>query len=937
VRDPFFKMLPRSLQNFMNAFTSSDHTTYPFATTNVQDFRNLMSVYLDATLHPLLKQSDFVQEGWRIGPENPMKSDDSQGTKDLVFKGVVYNEMKGQMSDATYLYYIRFQEHIYPAINNSGGDPRFMTNLTYDQLKNFHKEHYHPSNAKIFTYGDQPVEGHLEMLGPELAKFEKQPADSEVRLPITLDGPKEVSVDGPFDPLTPPEAQYKTSTTWSAGDSTDIHQAFAMQLISSILTDGYGSPLYRALIESGLGSDFTPNTGYDSAGLKAFLTVGVNGVTEENVAKVKEAIAATFRDAAEKGFDQHKVDGLLHQLELSLKHKTAHLGRQLIFKLKPGWFNGVDPLDALSWNNIVDHFKSENAKGGYLEGLVKKYLLNDNTFTFTMVPNRNLGAEIALEEAERLKHKIDEAVKQYPSEAEAHKQLRDRELKLIKDQDAGVSENLELLPTLRVSEIPRQKPKLEVRDTTLDNAQLQVRETSTNGLTYFTALSLFRDLPDELRMLVPLFCDSLLRIGTKDKTMEELEDLIKLKTGGLSFSYHSTAPPYDTQALEEALRFGGYALDRNVPAMYDLLQTLLLETDFDGPKAQKMVKQLLQTGASGAVDGIASSGHMYAVRYAAAAFSPQARTVEQTAGLMQVGLITRLAAAEEDPEAMHDLIQKLKAIQALAVSNLSAANARMALICGAEASGPDEAALNKFLSATASANLTTPHWEPSPIAATDSLPTPGSKSIFTLPYQVSYTGLAIPATPYTSYSDSAASTILGALLTHKHLHPEIREKGGAYGSGAHQSNLSGTFAMFSYRDPNPENSLSVMRNALRWAEQKEWSERELEEAKLMFFQREDAPKGVNSEGMERFVAGLTDEMRMKMREAVLDVDAKGVKEAAERLQDTLEREASVVVLGEKKEFVKESEGWQVRDLGMGGKKEEEETATAEGEAAGTAA
>ena len=100
VRDPFFKMLPRSLQNFMNAFTSADYTMYPFATTNAQDFKNLMSVYLDATLHPLLKHSDFVQEGWRIGPENPQAAPSEQEAKDLIFKGVVYNEMKGQMSDA---------------------------------------------------------------------------------------------------------------------------------------------------------------------------------------------------------------------------------------------------------------------------------------------------------------------------------------------------------------------------------------------------------------------------------------------------------------------------------------------------------------------------------------------------------------------------------------------------------------------------------------------------------------------------------------------------------------------------------------------------------------------------------------------------------------------------------------------------------------------
>ena len=150
-------MMPRSLQNFMNAMTYPDHTVYPFATTNAQDFRNLMSVYLDATLHPLLKEHDFAQEGWRVGPAD-VESKESK----LLFKGVVYNEMKGSMSSADSLFLTRWQDHIFPAINNSGGMPSNMTDLTHAQLKQFHADHYHPSNAKIFTYGNTPLVDHLK-------------------------------------------------------------------------------------------------------------------------------------------------------------------------------------------------------------------------------------------------------------------------------------------------------------------------------------------------------------------------------------------------------------------------------------------------------------------------------------------------------------------------------------------------------------------------------------------------------------------------------------------------------------------------------------------------------------------------------------------------------------------------------------------------------
>nr|POE63232.1 mitochondrial presequence protease [Quercus suber] len=574
VRDPFFKMLPRSLQNFMNAFTSSHYTMYPFATTNAQDFKNLMGVYLDATLHPLLKRSDFVQEGWRIGPENPRDSSDADGVRDLVFKGVVYNEMKGMTSDASYLYYVKYLEHIFPAINNSGGDPQKMTELTYEQLRNFHQEHYHPSNSKIMTYGDQPVEHHLELLGEQLSRFERSSIDPEVKQPASLHGTKTISVPGPIDPLTPSDAQYKTSTTWLFGDTADIHESFALSLASSLLLDGYGSPMYRELIEAGLGTDFSPNTGYDNSSRQAIFSVGLNGVTKENVPKVKTAIVATLQKTIDKGFDKHKVDGILHQLELGIKHKTASFGMNLIQRMNPGWFNGLDPLAGLSWNAVVDRFTSEYAKGGYLERLLKKYTATDDTLSFTMVPSEDYAAALVAEETERLQVKIAETVSGFSTEEEAHKHLRKRELELIAEQDAGQTQDLDSLPTLHVSDIPRIHEKTELRDSTMDaKTRLQWRETATNGLTYFRALSLFDNMPDELRVLIPLFCDSLMRIGTRQKSMEELEDLIKLKTGGISFGFHTSTSPNDILKSEEGFSLSGYAFDGNVSAMYELLLT----------------------------------------------------------------------------------------------------------------------------------------------------------------------------------------------------------------------------------------------------------------------------------------------------------------------------------------------------------------------------
>lgn len=920
----------------MNAMTSSSYTYYPFATTNIQDYKNLMGVYLDATLHPLLKRTDFLQEGWRVGPENPKAPAEDDKGSDLVFKGVVYNEMKGQMSDATYLFYSRFMEHIMPSINNSGGDPQKITDLTYEGLKTFHEEHYHPSNSKILTYGDQSVEEHLQFLGEQLSRFNQRAVDKEVKSPIAIEEPLHVTVKGPIDPLTPPNAQFKTSLSWIATERTDQVESFGLQIATNLLMDGYGSPLYQSLIESGLGTDFSMNTGYMPLGSKSIFSLGLNGVSEENLPKIKDVIYQTIEESVAKGLEKQKVDGILHQLELGLKHKKAAFGMGIVSRLNPGWFNGVDPFESLQYNKVVDAFKANYAKGGYLEGLLKKYLLTDKTLTFTMTPSTTYSADIAAEEASRLKSKIDEAIKSYPSEEEAHKQLRERELELIKEQDAGHTESVDSLPSLKVSDIARTDKEIQFEDSTVDNGvKVQWHQAPTNGLTYFRALSILKDLPDELRMLVPLFCDSLMRIGTKNKSMGQLEDEMKLKTGGISFGHFSSTSPHDTQRVEEGFSIGGRAFDQNVPAMYELIQTILLETDFDSPNAHKMIRQLLQMGASGAVDGVASGGHMYAMRYATAGVSPAGKISEQIGGITQVKLITSLAAAEENPEAMKELINKLKAIQYLAVSSIREGNMRAALTCGADAASSNESSLNSWLGTVSRSNLSSPSLSGLFPSATNDFAS-HRNTLFNLPYQVSYSALTVPTGPYTS-QPTAAIAVLSQLLTHRHLHAEIREKGGAYGGGATSSGLTGTFGMYSYRDPNPDNTLSIYKNALRWAAKQEWNDRDMQEAKLSVFQKVDAPISVSQEGMTRFLNGITYEQEQQRREWLLDVTPKDLVAAAEGLVRKVDNESYVAVFGNKegKKFLQEG-GWQVEEMGQS-KKIEDPVMEGEGTEEGMAA
>ena len=902
IRDPFFKMLPRTLSNFMNAFTASDHTFYPFATTNAQDFKNLLSVYLDSTLHPLLKKSDFTQEGWRIGPENPLG--ETEESKKLVFKGVVYNEMKGQMSDAGYLYYIRFQDHIFPDINNSGGDPQKITDLTYEQLKQFHAEHYHPSNSKLFTYGDMPLGNHLQELDARLQAFGKTQADKKIHEPVVLSGPKDVTLHGPLDPLVDPDRQYKTSVSWITGDTSDVVESFSIALLSTMLMDGYGSPLYRGLIESGMGADFSPNAGYDSSARRGIFSIGLTGVQESDVPKLKNQVQEILKQARDNGFEKTKIDGALHQLELSLKHKTANFGFSMLNRLKPKWFNGTDPFESLAWNDTISSFQEKYAAGGYLEGLVDKYLLNDNTLTFTMAPSVSFSEDLIKEEQSRLSAMIDEAVKKAGGEENARKQFERQEQELLAEQNKTNTEDLSCLPTVYVKDIPRSKEPVVIREEVQTKTPIQWREAPTNGLTYFRAINTLHNLPDELRELIPLFTDSIMRLGTKDLNMEQLEDLIKLSTGGISVGYHSSPTPANFQDSSEGVIFTGMALDRNVPVMFDLIRKLVLETDFDSPEAPLRIRQLLQASADGVVNDIASSGHRFAVGYAESSLTRNAWFRQQVSGLSQVKLVTKLAGRPESDK-LQDIIEKLKKIQRFA---LCSDNMRTALTCGTESVAQNSKFLQSFITDL-----------PRDVSALDNterqrLPT-DRKTFFPLPYQVYYGGLSVPSVSYTS-PEGAPLQILSQLLTHKHLHHEIREKGGAYGGGAMYKPLDGLFSFYSYRDPNPQNTLGIMRNAGRWAVNKEWSDRDLEEAKISVFQAVDAPKAVNQEGMGKFLSGITEEMKQKKREQLLDVSKEQVQLAAQKfLVEAIERgDERVAFLGERQAWVDDS--WKSQEMNI---------------------
>ncbi|CAI4038286.1 hypothetical protein SMKI_04G6270 [Saccharomyces mikatae IFO 1815] len=891
VRDPFFKMLNKSLANFMNAMTGPDYTFFPFSTTNPQDFANLRGVYLDSTLNPLLKQEDFDQEGWRLEHENITEPESN-----IVFKGVVYNEMKGQISNANYYFWSKFQQSIYPSLNNSGGDPMKITDLKYSDLLDFHHSNYHPSNAKTFTYGNLPLVDTLKHLNEQFSGYGKRRSKDKLLLPIVLDKNVDVKLAGQVDTMLPPEKQMKSSMTWICGRPQDIYDTFLLKVLGNLLMEGHSSIMYQKLIESEIGLEFSVNSGVEPTAAVNLLTVGIQGVS--NLARFKDTVNGIFHDLleAEHPFDRKRFDAIIQQLELSKKDQKADFGLQLLYSILPGWTNKIDPFDSLLFEEVLQKFRDDlETKGDTLfKNLIRKYIVEKPCFTFSIQGSKDFSKSLEDEEKTRLKKKIatlDEQDK---------KNIFKRGVLLQEKQNE--KEDLSCLPTLKIKDIPRMGDEYSIQKKNITMS----RVTDTNGITYIRGKRLLNDIiPYELFPYLPLFAESLTSLGTTKEPFSEIEDQIKLHTGGISTHVEVTSDPNTT---EPHLIFGfdGWSLNSKSDHIFEFWSKLLLETDFQ--KNSDKLKVLIRLLASSNTSSVADSGHAFARGYSAAHYRSSRAINETLNGIEQLQFINKMHNLLDDEETFQrEIVDKLTELQKYIVD---AKDMKFFITTDSDVQAKIvESQISKFMQKL-------PHSDSSLIGPKTSnyplIESKGKPTLIKFPFQVHYTSQTLLGVPYT-HKDGAALQVMSNMLTFKHLHREVREKGGAYGGGASYSALAGVFSFYSYRDPQPLNSLETFKNSGQYIlNDAKWGATDLDEAKLTIFQQVDAPTSPKGEGVMYFMSDVTDDMKQVRREQLLDVSLLDVHRVAEKY--LLNKRGVSTVIGPGIEGVTVSPSWEVKEL-----------------------
>lgn len=902
VRDPFFKMLNRSLSNFMNAMTGHDYTYYPFATTNRKDYDNLMAVYLSSVFEPILSHEDFMQEGWRLE-----QSDMADPKSPIEFKGVVYNEMKGQCSNSSYLYWIKFQEAIYPQLKNSGGDPESIVKLQYEDLVDFHATNYHPSNAKTFTYGTFTLAEHLAKLNELYSGFGSRAVSANVKQSIFQTNPSttahDISVSGPVDTMSskPVEEQFKSSVTWYLGDAlapNNHYEIFKWKALSSLLFDGHNAPFYQELIETGFGEDFLPNSGLDQTTALLSFTVGATNLSQDKVAQLPEKITSILREKVvgelargkESAF-HGRIEAILHQLELSFKKHKPDFGLGLLHSLVPSWVNGLDPFQNLQVQNILARFKEEYETRGLemFQEMLESSLLDPNTptFKFTMVPDLEYTPTLQAKE----KKALDERVQQLSLEDK--QMIYERSQRLLEKQQQP--EDVSVLPTLTLADIPRYGDHypLTFSKAAGTGAKIQKRTTATNGLVYVKAKKNVAFLPPRLYAYLPLFNMCLTNLaGTTSTPVTELETKIQRHTGGISFSARAKTNPYDLSKPSLQFVLSGMALEENAPHIYQLWEDILQNTRLEADdavvdKLYTLVKNLAQNQS----DTIADRGHSYANAYGNAHLTPAKYINDLLGGVGQVRLVVEMnkKLEEQGRDYLKDeLLPILREIRTLLangyVSDSTGPNGFSYNIVGGQQGVAENERLIEAFDSKMTAHAQSHDDVLSGLASGFSRSTV-SKTILNMPFQVGYASLAKLGAPYDT-KDGAVLQVLSQLMTFKHLHSVIREANGAYGGGLNYDGIGGTLNYYSYRDPNAIKSAAAFESsaatAIACLADGKWDSSAVQEAKLAIFQSVDAPGHISAEGSALFLDDISDEMRQQRRERFLDVSVQDLRDATEK-------------------------------------------------------
>lgn len=873
VRDPFFLMIRRSLNTFMNAFTAADWTAYPFATQNKKDFQNLLEVYLDAAFAANLNPLDFAQEGIRIELENG----------EPVYKGVVFNEMKGAMSSPSDQLYHQLAHHLFPETTyhyNSGGDPKDIPDLTYDELVSFYKSHYHPSNAVFMTFGNESaynLQEQFETLA--LAKFSKGEtlfSKEERRLTAPLEVTETYAVDAE-------DLKDKTYhiISWLLPKASEIKLRLGMRLVEGVLLEDSASPLRHYLETCGYAQSTGPIMGVDDSNYEMTFYCGVQGSNPEHAAEFKAGVFKVLEDVASKPVDQNMVDAILHQIELHQREINGDgmpYGLSLILNGLGSVIHHSDPITVWDVDSAIAAVKEELKDPMWLSNLIKTHLIdNPHRVQMTLAPDANKSAVEAAAEKARLA-----AIGAQLTDAEkAEIQAQTEALKVRQD----TPDDLNLLPKVGLEDVPAelqivQGQLREIISNRIDYP-LNLYHAGTNGIYYNQVLI---EIPQDVVQSPYFNLLSILmgEVGAGQYDYLQLQQLQTAVSGGLGMGASLRSKVDDKHKISAWLTLTTKSLVSNFDSI-TLLKLAFEQLRFD---EKDRIIELLQQRKTRWASRLSGSGHSYAMQIAGRNHSALAQRDYHNTGLGALNWLGDLVSRiEKDAAAYDDLINELKVIHL----KLLQAPKQFLLVC-------EEHQSDRLVEEVQNVwdKLDVPQHTIA-LKAVEQVNNHANEA-WLIQANVQFCASAYPAVDV-AHADAAPLMVLAAYLRNGFLHSAIREKGGAYGGGASYDGNACSFRFYSYRDPRLAETFNDFESSVAWLLNTEQQPHQLEEAILGLIASMDKPGSPAGEAITACYSLLharTPAFRKQLRERLLAVTLDDLKRVAE--QYLLNQEANKAVV-----------------------------------------
>jgi Zn-dependent M16 (insulinase) family peptidase len=823
-----------------------------------------LEVYLDAVFNPILNELSFMQEGIRLEFAVPWDP-----STNLEFKGVVYNEMKGVLSAPFSRLNEEINKLLFPDITygyNSGGDPKVIPQLTYDELLDFHKKYYHPSRCLFFFYGNMPLENHLDFIAnatlkhaqkvPELPTFPLQPRFTQ---------PKCEQTSYPIAQDEDEKDKTLIGFGWLTCHILNQEEVLALNVLELILLDTDASPLKMALLKSGWCTQVISYMETDVNEIPWIIVL--RGTNSDKADLLEELLRNTLKTIVEDGIPMQLIENAMHQLEI---HRSEIGGNHSPFGLSLFMRSGLlkqhggRPEDGLVIHSLFDQLHKmiqENPR--FFSELIQRYLLDNPHFVrVVMVPDKNLS-----EEEREFEKKTLEKMRENSTELQIQ-EIVHKASELTSFQKKQEEESTDILPKVTLADVPLATRNFLIKQESVGNLEVFSHECFTNEIVYADLIYDLPELSEEDLPYVRLFSVILPQIGCGGRDYKANLEYIQGNTGGVGVNFSLNLQVSDYQKLYPSLHLQGKALYRKAEKLFHLFNEIETSANFDD---EERIKEILLKHYTALHSSLTQSSLKYAMNLSSSSLNIACKLANDWYGLPYYWKIREIIEHLDSNPAK--VIVKMKQLQERL---LALRNPHLVITC-------DQVMYDEMKSKG--------FYGLQDIPMKVSIPW---KGVYPLT-QVIPQGRVIASpvacvakvfkTIHYSHPNSPALYIAAFLFDNLTLHRRIREQGGAYGGGSASNTMAGNFYFYSYRDPNISSTLLAFQEAVNNVMEGNFDTSDLEEAKLEMIQVLDNPIAPGSRGLLAYTylrEGKTLEVRQTFRNKILSLTKEDVIAAVQQ-------------------------------------------------------